>query len=206
MANCNYVSIISPSECIGDSLFKINTNFNNLNSVVCDQSTSIQSLSSQVVTNTPFFRIENNFSELNNQYDPSAARLISRLNLGLGTAALGDKKQLVKAWGLWLNSTTSYSYNIQSMSYSGNLLTITFPAGIFDTTFYTASISVGEFYGGIPQVNRPYIATIASQTATQMVFRIWQIEPTTGVPTLVTDVPSRMSVTFYGGDLLPSIL
>lgn len=36
---CNYVNIITDNECIGDSLVKINSNFTNLNTGVCDLNT-----------------------------------------------------------------------------------------------------------------------------------------------------------------------
>lgn len=48
MATCNNTSIIFPSECIGESLAKINTNFNNLDTGLCDLSDTVTNLAIKV--------------------------------------------------------------------------------------------------------------------------------------------------------------
>jgi hypothetical protein len=40
MSNCNYTSIIYEQENIGDSLVKINNNFNNLDNAICEIKTN----------------------------------------------------------------------------------------------------------------------------------------------------------------------
>jgi len=48
MSDCNYTSIIYEQECIGDSLVKINNNFNNLNGAVCDLESNLSTLSANI--------------------------------------------------------------------------------------------------------------------------------------------------------------
>jgi len=58
MAICNSTQIIAPTECIGDSLVKINNNFSNLNNDVCSLLTLVNELSSNMMTlNVPYVRI-----------------------------------------------------------------------------------------------------------------------------------------------------
>lgn len=52
MAICNSVQNIAASECIGDSLVKINNNFSNLNLDLCTLLTIVNTLSSQVMANS----------------------------------------------------------------------------------------------------------------------------------------------------------
>lgn len=59
MAICNSVQNIAASECIGDSLVKINSNFSNLNTDVCSLLSLINDLSSNMMTlnNVPYARL-----------------------------------------------------------------------------------------------------------------------------------------------------
>lgn len=59
MAICNSVQNIASSECIGDSLVKINNNFSNLNTDVCTLLSLINTLSSNMsqVLNVPYARL-----------------------------------------------------------------------------------------------------------------------------------------------------
>jgi len=58
MAICNSTQIIAPTECIGDSLVKINNNFSNLNNDVCSLLTLVNELSSNMMTlDVPYVRI-----------------------------------------------------------------------------------------------------------------------------------------------------
>ena len=49
MATCEYTQLIDSSECVGDSLVKINNNFANLNAALCTSSTATNTTSAAVV-------------------------------------------------------------------------------------------------------------------------------------------------------------
>lgn len=68
MSNCNYTSIIYEQECIGDSLVKINNNFNNLDNATCDLNANLSTLSAGItafITNT----ISSSSTNWNNTYN-----------------------------------------------------------------------------------------------------------------------------------------
>jgi hypothetical protein len=54
MAGCNNVQVIAPTECIGDSLTKINNNFTNLDTALCTTYTGVVTLSSLYTTTMAF--------------------------------------------------------------------------------------------------------------------------------------------------------
>lgn len=54
MAICSSVQTIAPTECIGDSLVKINNNFSNLNTDLCNTYTQFAALSSLYTTTMAF--------------------------------------------------------------------------------------------------------------------------------------------------------
>lgn len=60
MAICNSVQTIAASECIGDSLPKINNNFANLNTDLCSLNTTVTTLSNQVYPTTLFVPVNYN--------------------------------------------------------------------------------------------------------------------------------------------------
>jgi len=60
MAICNSVQNIAPSECIGDSLVKINNNFSNLNNDLCLSNTMVTTLSNQIYPTTLFVPVNYN--------------------------------------------------------------------------------------------------------------------------------------------------
>jgi len=57
MATCNYISTISESECIGDSLTTINDNFINLNNGLCNNLTQYTDLYNQIAASLANLRI-----------------------------------------------------------------------------------------------------------------------------------------------------
>jgi len=61
MAGCNNIQVIAPTECIGDSLTKINNNFANLDTDLCATAT----ITSQVTSTTLFIPV--NYSTRTNQ-------------------------------------------------------------------------------------------------------------------------------------------
>lgn len=57
MATCNYTSIITESECIGDSLVTINNNFANLNTGLCNIISQYSTLGNQIAASLANLRI-----------------------------------------------------------------------------------------------------------------------------------------------------
>jgi hypothetical protein len=87
--NCNFVTPILATECIGDSLVKINANYSNLNRATCTNITNITNATNRVTAaerivnqlrGTSLF-IPVNFSRaINNQANPNANIFISNVN------------------------------------------------------------------------------------------------------------------------------
>lgn len=85
MATCNNTTLIADSECIGESLFKINTNFSNLDSGLCQLGKDVVTLESLVRNLNA-----NDTSTINLTFNGTAYSLIADvINDSLGTAKLG---------------------------------------------------------------------------------------------------------------------
>jgi hypothetical protein len=115
MSDCNYTSIIYEQECIGDSLVKINNNFNNINSAVCNLEANQSTLSAGV---TAFITatITGSSSNWNNTYNT-----VSQLSSSWTQTVSTVSTILTSYVPLVGNSTIYGDLNVQNRLLSGTV-------------------------------------------------------------------------------------
>ena len=117
MSTCNYTTQISGSECIGDSLTKINTNFSNLDESLCTLNTNFINLTSTIPSTTfknKFFRATEIYPTTYTNTDLKLTQLYDNTyNVTANGTVLSD----ISATNIWRNlNNVQNSYSFASLS------------------------------------------------------------------------------------------
>lgn len=117
MSTCNYTTQISGSECIGDSLTKINSNFSNLDSSLCNLNTNFINLTSTI----PSVTFKNKFFRATEIYPTTYTNtdlLLSQLyNNSYNVTSNGTVLTDISATNIWRNlNNVQNSYSFASLS------------------------------------------------------------------------------------------
>ena len=117
MSTCNYTTQISGSECIGDSLTKINTNFSNLDESLCTLNTNFINLTSTIPSTTfknKFFRATEIYPTAYTNTDLKLTQLYDNTyNVTANGTVLSD----ISATNIWRNlNNVQHSYSFASLS------------------------------------------------------------------------------------------
>lgn len=169
MAICNSVQNIASSECIGDSLVKINNNFSNLNNDACTLLTLINQLSSELLVPKPGTVVQTVTKQVNATGDVSASipitNTIPTITQGyeLMTATITPKYTNSKIV-IWCKPVANDSVN------SGAYLKGTTFAAVFRND-QTNALFVSQT-GGLFMMNAPFVYQDIAGTVNPITYSI----------------------------------
>jgi hypothetical protein len=170
MSDCNYISLIYEQECIGDSLVKINNNFNNINSAVCDLEANQSTLSASVTAFITTY-LGSSSANWNNTYNA-----VSQLSSSWTQTVSTVSTILTSYVPLVGNSTIVGDLNVQNRLLSGTVdlfdIFSTTDADAqtlsYESSSYNLSISNGNTVN-LSSVNSTVLPTVTNYLSTSNV-------------------------------------
>ena len=170
MSDCNYTSIIYEQECIGDSLVKINNNFNNINNAVCELEVNQSTLSASVTAFITTY-LGSSSTNWNNTYNT-----VSQLSSSWTQTVSTVSTILTSYVPLVGNSTIYGDLNVQNRLLSGtvDLFDIFSTTDVdaqtlsYEPSSYNLSISNGNTVN-LSSVNSTILPTVTNYLSTSNV-------------------------------------